>query len=117
LGARWRDRYSNVVRFRTALRPMWLGVRWPGSRTWHVVYVSRSLTLTGRVVELQRKTADGNWVRVRRARLVRDGAGGSSVAYVVTFKIPTQGLTLRVFTPSATGRPCYDAGVSPEFRS
>jgi hypothetical protein len=114
--ARWKNEVSQSVTQRYPLRPGSVELR-PG-RVWRVHAIVRWPVLVGRVAILQRKTANGTWVLVRRARFARIGsAGPHGVDYAAGFKIPTRRLTVRVFVPAATGAPCYTAGVSGEWRS
>ena len=77
-----------------------------------VVVTGRTEFLLGRLVEVQRKTGAG-WLRVKRGRLVRTRDG----SFVTIFRVPTRGLTLRVFAPHATGAPCFSAAASNTWRS
>jgi hypothetical protein len=111
--ARWNGNYSRVVTVGTRLP---LATVWDSKkRTASVsVYTGTDYNFHGRFVVLQRKTGLG-WVKVRRARLVRqrDRAG----LFVTVFRVPTRGLTLRVIATDATGAPCFTAAVSNSFRS
>jgi hypothetical protein len=111
--ARWKGTYSNVVLVRV---PLTVWAKWnPRRRTVRVTVTSSGTgySFRGRCVELQRDTGGGQWVTVRRARLSRSPAG----TFVTTFRVPTRGLTLRVFAPDATGAPCFRAGASDTWRS
>jgi hypothetical protein len=109
--ARWRGAYSRVV---TVSAPLPIVARWnPDRRTVRVsVLTGRTEFLLGRLVEVQRKTGAG-WLRVKRGRLVRTRDG----SFVTIFRVPTRGLTLRVFAPHATGAPCFSAAASNTWRS
>jgi hypothetical protein len=111
--ARWEGKFSNVVLVRVPIRP-W--ARWNPRRRTVRVSVSNSGTgysFRGRFVELQRDIGGGQWVAVRRARLTRTSAG----TFGTVFRVPTRGLTLRVFAPDATGAPCFSSGASDTWRS
>lgn len=76
--------------------------------------------LAGKVVELQRKVpGTEQWVRVRTARLRRflPVRVHGPDSFRTEFRVPTRGLTLRVFAPAAIGAPCYSAGASEPFKS
>ena len=111
--ARSEGKFSNVVLVRVPIRPV---ARWnPRRRTVRVSVLAggTGYSFRGRFVELQRDTGGGQWVTVRRARLRRSSAG----TFVTSFRVPTRGLTLRVFAPDATGAPCFGAGASNTWRS
>jgi hypothetical protein len=76
--------------------------------------------LVGKIVELQRKVPETEqWVRVRTARLTRMQPVRTWGPHMfrAQFRVPTRGLTLRVFAPAATGAPCNSAGASEPFKS
>jgi hypothetical protein len=112
--ARWKGNYSKVVQVRT---PIVVWAAWnPRRRTVRasISAWTTGFSFRGRVVELQRDTGGGQFVVVRRARLATAGRRG---LFATAFRIPTRGLTLRVFAPDATGAPCFRAGASDTWRS
>jgi hypothetical protein len=111
--ARWKGNFSNVVLVRVPIRP-W-AVWNPRRRTVRVTVsaAGTGYSFRGRFVELQRDAGGGQSVTVRRARLSRTSAG----TFATVFRVPTRGLTLRVFAPDATGAPCFSAGASDTWRS
>jgi hypothetical protein len=114
--ARWNDRYSVPYLWRLPLRPTVTKVA--GRRAWKVDIWTRARApgVAGKPVELQRLTR-GQWVRVRRARLVETSSTSSSVYHEAVFSVPSRGLVLRVFVPAQTAAPCYVAGASQQWRS
>ena len=112
--ARWRGNHSNVALIRV---PLVVRVAWnPRRRTVRVTVSSGSTgySFRGRYVELQRDAGGGQWVPVRRGRLARTRTPD---VFATVFRVPTRGLTLRVFAPDATGAPCFRAGASNTWRS
>jgi hypothetical protein len=112
--ARWKGSHSNVVLVRV---PLTVWARWNPRRRTVRVSVSSSGTgfsFRGRSIELQRDAGGGQWVTVRRARLNRTATTGF---FATVFRVPTRGLTLRVFAPDATGAPCFRAGAPDTWRS
>lgn len=112
--ARWNDQYSEPYLWRLPLRPTVTKIA--GRRAWRLFMWTRPPGIAGKPVELQRLSR-GQWVRVRRARLVTTRSTVSTVEYAAVFKVPTRGLTLRVFVPSETAAPCHLAGASKQWRS
>lgn len=110
--ARWEGHYSKPVLVRWPLTYGYWDIR--GRRfifEYDLGQIGQSLH--GKPIDLQRKTQDGRWVRIQRARLVR--LRGSR--FRVSFVVRTRGLTLRVFVPAKTAAPCFLPGPGPEFRS
>lgn len=104
--ARWNDRHSTTVSIRAPIHVS--ATKVPGRRAWKVAIPrfsgARAYDYHGRIVELQRRTAAGRWVLVRRARL-----RATSTAYEAVFPVPTRGLTLRALVPARTAAPCFTA--------
>jgi hypothetical protein len=111
--ARWRGNHSPAVLVRV---PVSVWAAWNPRRRLVRVSVSAGGTgysFRGRSVELQRDLGGGQWLPVRRARLVRARDG----LFAAAFAVPTRGLRLRVFAPGATGAPCFSAAASDTWRS
>jgi hypothetical protein len=117
--ARWKDDYSEPVRWRVP--PAMQVARVSGTRKW-VVHVfpatpTGEVALKGKRVELQRLAPSG-WVRVRSAKLVRRASlRWGAFNHQATFTIPTRKLRLRAFLPEASAAPCYLPGGSAPWRS
>jgi hypothetical protein len=118
--ARWDGTFSEPVQVRV---PLYVGAGFSKRlRRLGILINTRDTgqNLTGRTVELQRKVGGTDqWVRVRTAKLrrmlpVRTWGPDS---FQAEFRVPTRGLTLRVFAPAATGAPCYAAGASEPVKS
>jgi hypothetical protein len=113
--ARWRGSYTTPIMFRWPLVSAGITPAQRGRvfsvqiNTWDT-----RQNLAGKLIDLQRKTAQGDWVRVRRVKFAR---GVRPYDYVARFRVATRGLTLRLLVPEPTARPCYRAGVSGEFTS
>ncbi|HVM16585.1 MAG TPA: hypothetical protein VM290_03295 [Gaiellaceae bacterium] len=112
--ARWNGRSSDVVQVRMPIH-VWAS-KVPGRRAWRVA-VPRGAgavmqDMHGRMVELQRRTSSGRWVRVRQARL-----RATFTSYEAVFPVPTRGLTLRAVVPSRSAAPCYTANATAPWRS
>jgi hypothetical protein len=112
--ARWNDQFSAPYLWRLPLRPTVSKVS--GRRAWRVQVLTRPPGIAGQTVELQRLSR-GQWVRVRRARLVETRSTVSEVFHGTVFNVPTRGLTLRVLLPTQSAAPCYLAGASQQWRS
>lgn len=114
--ARWKGQYSAPQVWRVPLNPS--AKKIPGRRARRVhVNPYRAINLSGKVVELQRLSA-GQWVRVRRARLVRKASFElGAFNHEAVFAVPTRGLTLRVLLPAKSAAPCFLAGASTQWRS
>jgi hypothetical protein len=112
--SRWNDQYSDPFLWRLPLRPAVTKVS--GRRAWRIEFHTRPPGIAGKPVELQR-LSKGQWVRVRRARLVEKRSTVSDVLHEAVFSVPTRGLTLRVFVPAQTAAPCHLAGASKQWRS
>jgi hypothetical protein len=109
--ARWNDKYSEPSIWRLPLRPTVRKIS--GRRAWRVhVDPFRPPSMAGKLVELQRLSR-GQWVLVRRARLV----GKDDFRHEAVFSVPTRGLTLRVLLPARSAAPCFEAGASQQWRS
>jgi hypothetical protein len=112
--ARWNDRHSSPVTIRAPIHVS--ATRVPGRRAWKVAIPrysgARVYDYQGRIVELQRRTAAGRWVLVRRAQL-----RATFTAYEAVFQVPTRGLTLRVLVPARTASPCFTANSTAPWRS
>jgi hypothetical protein len=104
--ARWNNRLSSPVRYRAPAHVFFSKQR---GRTFRVA-VTAEARLGGRIVALQR-LAGGRWTHVRRIRLNLDGA------YTAEFKVPTRGLSLRIYVPEKTAAPCYAPAASQTVRS
>jgi hypothetical protein len=117
--ARWNDELSEPVTYRPPLLPN-VVMRRPGRYRVEVYsYVpsgGKPVILTGRMIELQRLAAAGQWSRIRRAKLVGFGSNLYNRTYFANFTVP-RGLTLRAFVPAKTARPCWSSGVSKTFTS
>jgi hypothetical protein len=100
-------------------------VRWPAplrvttGREYGALRIRTLVTVTdppqsfhGRTLELQRKVG-GEWVRVRRTRLVRLAPFRFRAGFVVWVR----GLTVRVVLREAEAHPCYAQAVSRTLRS
>jgi hypothetical protein len=70
--------------------------------------------MTGRPVILQRRTASGDWVQLRRAKFKPLETFGM---YGAVVSVKQRELTLRGFLPQSSARPCHDAEVTMVFRS
>jgi hypothetical protein len=117
--ARWQGSFSTPV---VALAPIWAGAAFDRRRRVLTALVDTRPTgqnLRRRFIELQRKVPDTDeWVRVRRARLVRARRPFNRAdLFQARFPIRTRGLTMRVFVPAQTGAPCFSAGASSSFTS
>lgn len=114
--AKWKEHYSEPVLVRV---PITVWASWNPRRRTATVSVSTwtsGQNLGRRYVELQRRVeGTEQWVRVRRARLVRSNR--RSGLFEAKFAVPTRGLTLRGFAPDTTGAPCFSAAASAPFRS
>lgn len=113
--ARWDGRHSATVPVRAPIF-LFRAVKLAGRRAWRVAIPRGSgavlQDMHGRIVELQRRTAAGRWVRVRQARL-----RATFTSFEVVFAVPTRGLTLRAFVPARSAAPCYTANATPPWRS
>jgi hypothetical protein len=117
--ARWNDEFSQPVIYRPPLVP---NVFKRPKRTVRVEVYSfvgpgaTPVILTGRLIELQRLSAAGQWTRIRRGKLVGFGANLYNRTYFANFKVP-RGLTLRAFAPAKTALPCWSSAVSKTIKS
>ena len=104
--ARWRRALSRPMLVRAPVEPQ-LEVT---GRT-VVVRLFSEPRLSGRLVQLQRRNAVGQWVAYKHARLRSVGRD----QYEARFRIsPNPGITLRGFLPAASARPCLlSAGSDP----
>src|SRR5215213_3114470 len=109
--ARWNGRLSEEVTVRSPLYVLPLPLP---KRRWRIMVNTRLQSMVGRTIVLQRKTAEDTWERVRTAKLRRGSTFGT---YETIVPIPTHGLTVRIFVPQASARPCHDAAVSPSWAS
>jgi hypothetical protein len=109
--ARWNGRLSDeaVLRAPIYLLPFPLG-----KKKWRLQVNTRHQTMTGRPVILQRRTASGDWLQIRRAKLKPLETFGM---YGAVVSVKQRGLTLRGFLPQSSARPCHDAEVTMVFRS
>jgi hypothetical protein len=117
--ARWNDELSEPVTYRPSLFPQ---VFKRPKRTVRVEVYSfvgpgaKPVIMTGRFVELQRRNASGQWIRIRRGKLVGFGANLYNRTYFANFTVP-KGLTLRALVPAKTALPCWSSAVSKAFKS
>ena len=117
--ARWRDELSRTILYRVPFTGL-SSKKIAGRRAWEVYANPKplNLTMTGKHVELQRKTA-GRWVRYKRAPLVRKPhlEIGGAYNHEVVFEVPQRGLTLRALLPAKSAAPCYLAKATEPWRS
>jgi hypothetical protein len=111
--AQWKGRLSDPVTLRS---PVQLRVsRLRGSRRYRATIAAES-NLGGRFVALQR-LAGGQWIHVRRIRLVSGGQAGYAGYFDARFTVRNRGLRLRIFVPAKTVGSCHDPTASATFVS
>ena len=98
-----------------------VGRRGPGTYRVEVYsYVpsgGKPVIFTGRQIELQRlSAATGQWIRIRRGKLVGFGTNLYNRTYFANFTVP-RGLTLRAFVPAKTAVPCWASAAPDTFKS
>jgi hypothetical protein len=115
--ALWNGRLSEPVRLRVETKMPINLYKLPRHRLRVTVHTGNSpQSMHRRFVELQR-LAGGRWIRVRRERLVGYGSAGYGGAYVITLKIRTRGLRMRVLVPEESAAPCFVETASKTFVS
>lgn len=115
--ALWNGRLSEPVRLRIESKLRINITRQPRQRFHVGVFTNNSpQSMHGRLVELQRLSG-GRWTRVRRERLVAYGSAGYGGGYVITVKVRTRGLRMRILVPEESAAPCFVETASKTFVS
>jgi hypothetical protein len=116
LRARWKNVVSApvVVRSRPSIRLERLPSRTAVRVKVGTGALGAGVPLRGRYVELQRRSADGRWARVARARLKISEFNG---LFEVDFPLKRRGLLVRAYLSRASAAPCFLPGASALIRS